>query len=59
MIPVLFKIGPFPIYSFGLMLGIGFLLGSYILELEKKRKNLDPEIARFKATLQADFDAPG
>jgi phosphatidylglycerol:prolipoprotein diacylglycerol transferase len=45
MIPVLFRIGPFPIYSFGLLLGIGFLLGSYILSLELKRKKLDPEIA--------------
>jgi phosphatidylglycerol:prolipoprotein diacylglycerol transferase len=45
MIPVLFRIGPFPIYSFGLLLGIGFLLGSYILSLELKRKKLNPEIA--------------
>ena len=45
MIPVLFEIGPFKIYSFGLLLGIGFLLGSYILSLELKRKKLDPEIA--------------
>jgi phosphatidylglycerol:prolipoprotein diacylglycerol transferase len=45
MIPVLFRIGPVPIYSFGLFLGIGFLLGSYILSLELKRKGLDPEIA--------------
>ncbi|MBI5472918.1 MAG: prolipoprotein diacylglyceryl transferase [Ignavibacteriae bacterium] len=55
MIPILFKIGPLnifgfqigpiPIYSFGLMLGIGFLLGSYILSLELKRKKIDPNLA--------------
>jgi phosphatidylglycerol:prolipoprotein diacylglycerol transferase len=42
MIPVLFEIGPIKVYSYGLMLGIAFLLGSYILTLELKRKKLDP-----------------
>ncbi|MGB6648660.1 MAG: prolipoprotein diacylglyceryl transferase [Bacteroidota bacterium] len=42
MIPVLFEIGPVKVYSYGLMLGIAFLLGSYILTLELKRKKLDP-----------------
>ena len=42
MIPVLFDIGPVKVYSYGLMLGIAFLLGSYILSLELKRKKLDP-----------------
>lgn len=45
MIPVLFEIGPLRINSFGLMLGIGFILGSYILSLELKRKKLDPNLA--------------
>lgn len=45
MIPVLFEIGPLRINSFGLMLGIGFILGSYILSLELKRKHLDPNLA--------------
>jgi phosphatidylglycerol:prolipoprotein diacylglycerol transferase len=45
MIPVLFEIGPLRINSFGLMLGIGFILGSYILSLELKRKNLNPNLA--------------
>ncbi|MBM2842100.1 MAG: Phosphatidylglycerol--prolipoprotein diacylglyceryl transferase [Bacteroidetes bacterium] len=45
MIPVLFEIGPLRINSFGLMLGIGFILGSYILSLELKRKKLDPSLA--------------
>ncbi len=45
MIPVLFEIGPIKVYSYGLMLGIGFLLGSYILSLELKRKRLNPNEA--------------
>ncbi len=45
MIPILFEIGPIKIYSYGLMLGIGFLLGSYILSLEFKRKGIDPNMA--------------
>jgi prolipoprotein diacylglyceryltransferase len=45
MIPILFEIGPLKIYSFGLLLGIGFLVGSYILSLELKRKGINPEVA--------------
>jgi len=45
MIPVLFEYGFLKINSFGLMLGIGFILGSYILALEFKRKNIDPNLA--------------
>ncbi len=45
MIPILFEIGPIKIYSYGLMLGIGFLLGSYILSREFKRKGIDPNLA--------------
>ena len=45
MIPILFKIGPFNVYSYGLMLGIGFLLGSYVLASHLKRVRLDPAMA--------------
>ena len=45
MIPVLFEIGPIKVYSYGLMLGIGFLIGSYILSLEFKRKGINPNCA--------------
>ena len=45
MIPVLFEIGPLRINSFGLMLGIGFILGSYILSLEFRRQKIDPNLA--------------
>jgi phosphatidylglycerol---prolipoprotein diacylglyceryl transferase len=45
MIPELFKIGPFTVYSYGLMLGIAFIVGSYILSEEMKRKNLPANLA--------------
>jgi phosphatidylglycerol---prolipoprotein diacylglyceryl transferase len=45
MYPELFKIGPFTVYSFGLMLGIAFIVASYFLTKEIERKGLDPEIA--------------
>jgi phosphatidylglycerol:prolipoprotein diacylglycerol transferase len=45
MYPELFKIGPFTVYSYGLMLGIAFLVASYLLTLELKRKKMDPNIA--------------
>ncbi len=45
MYPKLFQIGPFPIYSFGLMLAIAFLVASYLLTEEFKRRKLNPEIA--------------
>lgn len=45
MIPILFEIGPVKVYSYGLMLGIGFLIGSYILSLEFKRKGINPNFA--------------
>ena len=45
MIPILFEVGPFKVYSYGLMLGIGFLLGGYVLSLEFTRKKINPEFA--------------
>lgn len=41
MYPVLFKIGPFSVYSFGVMQGLGALVAAIILYRESKRKNLD------------------
>src|SRR5260221_8197667 len=40
MIPKLFQIGPIPVYSYGLMLGISFIVASYLLSKEFKRRNL-------------------
>lgn len=42
MCPRLLEIGPFTIYSYGLMLAIGFIVASYLLTVELKRKGLDP-----------------
>jgi phosphatidylglycerol:prolipoprotein diacylglycerol transferase len=44
MIPILVDLGPLKIYSFGLMLAIAFLTGSYVLTRELKRRKLDPEM---------------
>jgi len=45
MYPELFKIGPFTVYSFGLMLGIAFIVASFILSKEFERRKLNPNLA--------------
>jgi phosphatidylglycerol---prolipoprotein diacylglyceryl transferase len=45
MIPVLFKIGPFTIYSYGLMMALGFLAADYVIALEFGRRGYNPERA--------------
>lgn len=45
MCPKIVQIGPFTLYSFGLMLATGFIVASYLLTLELKRKKLDPNLA--------------
>ena len=40
MYPELFKIGPFTVYSYGLMLGIAFIVGSYFITKEFERRKL-------------------
>lgn len=59
MIPILFQVGPFKVYSYGLMLGIGFILGSYILALEFKRKKIDPNMASTITVLAVIFGISG
>jgi phosphatidylglycerol:prolipoprotein diacylglycerol transferase len=59
MIPVLFEIGPFKIHSFGLLLGIGFLLGSYVMSVEMRRKKLDPAMASTITVLAVVFGIAG
>jgi phosphatidylglycerol:prolipoprotein diacylglycerol transferase len=44
MCPRLFQVGPFTVYGYGLMLAVGFLVGSYLVTLEMKRKGLDPNL---------------
>jgi phosphatidylglycerol:prolipoprotein diacylglycerol transferase len=45
MIPKLIQIGPIPVYSYGLMLGISFIVASYILSKEFKRKKIQDNVA--------------
>lgn len=45
MHPVLFKIGPLTVYSYGVMLVTAFLIGYYFFLLEVQRKNLGKNIA--------------
>jgi phosphatidylglycerol:prolipoprotein diacylglycerol transferase len=45
MIPKLFEIGPIPVYSYGLMLGISFIVASWLLSKEFKRKKLDENVS--------------
>jgi len=59
MFPILFQVGPFKVYSYGLMLGIGFILGSYILALEFKRKKIDPNMASTITVLAVVFGISG
>ena len=59
MIPVLFEIGPFKVHSFGLLLGIGFLVGSYLLAMEMRRRKLDPGMANTITLLAICFGIAG
>ena len=45
MYPELFKIGPFTVYSYGLMLGISFIIASFILTKEYERRKLSSNLA--------------
>jgi len=45
MQPILFKIGSIPIYSFGLMMGIAFLVANWLFVREFRRKGLPEEVA--------------
>jgi len=44
MFPKLFEIGPVPVYSYGLMLGLTFLVGSALFTRELKRNHMDENI---------------
>jgi phosphatidylglycerol:prolipoprotein diacylglycerol transferase len=45
MYPVLFRIGDFPISTFGLMMASAFLVGSWITARRMKEVGLDPDLA--------------
>lgn len=59
MIPVLVEFGPLRVYSYGLMLGIAFLLGSAIMGRALKRRGLDPGIANTVTILAVLFGISG
>ncbi len=44
MHPIICKIGPFTIYSYGLMLAVAFLISSTLAVFQAKKQNIDPDI---------------
>jgi prolipoprotein diacylglyceryl transferase len=46
MCPKIVTIGPFTIYSYGLMLATGFMVGSYFLTKELHRRNLNANVTK-------------
>ena len=45
MHPILFKIGPFEVYTYGALLAIAFLVAIYIAAKQAEREGLNPEFA--------------
>ncbi len=45
MIPVLFHIGPLAVYSYGMMMALGFLAADYVITLECRRRAITTEYA--------------
>jgi phosphatidylglycerol:prolipoprotein diacylglycerol transferase len=45
MYPIIARMGPITIYSFGLMMALAFLVGGYIVSKELGRKGLDPNLS--------------
>src|SRR5579862_860872 len=45
MIPVLFRLGPITVYSYGMMLALGFLAADLVVSSECKRRGLNPDFA--------------
>ena len=44
MFPKLFEIGPVPVYSYGLFLGLTFIVGSILFNRELKRNGYSENI---------------
>lgn len=44
MRPVLIKVGPLTIFSYGFMLAIAFIVGTLLARAEARRKKIDPDI---------------
>ena len=45
MIPVLLHLGPITIYSYGLMMAMGFITGDFLLTRECRRRGISPDFA--------------
>ena len=45
MLPVLLRIGPLTIYSYGLMMALGFIAGDYVLTRECRRRGISADFA--------------
>jgi phosphatidylglycerol---prolipoprotein diacylglyceryl transferase len=45
MIPVLFKLGPITVYSYGMMMALGFLAADFVISSECKRRGLNPDFS--------------
>src|SRR5258708_20231776 len=45
MIPVLFKLGPLTVYSYGMMMALGFLAADFVISAECKRRGLNPDFS--------------
>lgn len=45
MYPILFRIGPFTVYSFGAMMALAALAAGWVVSVELKRRRYDPELA--------------
>lgn len=43
MYPILFQLGPVPIYSYGFFLALAFLVGTFVIWKEGRKKNFDEE----------------
>ncbi len=59
MHPELFKIGPFTVYSYGLMLGIGFIISSALLGKELRRRGMDAGLGNSITLLAIVFGVIG
>ena len=59
MCPILFKIGPFNVYSFGLMMGLGFLAANYVAVKEFERKGLGANLANEITIIAVVFGIAG
>ncbi|MBI4418177.1 MAG: prolipoprotein diacylglyceryl transferase [Ignavibacteriales bacterium] len=45
MCPVIVEIGPFTLYSYGLMLALGFITASWLMTIEYRRRKLPQDLA--------------